>query len=96
MTSTSDIEWPTILVSPCGANGMHGGDDNIALGYDCCIGQFGAGQYSYCPGSRNLFSNGYSNGIPMSADEPLHNIDLVDEFGNLLEFFLHAGIITRQ
>ena len=28
----------------------------------------------------------YSNGIPMSADEPLHNIDLVDEFGNLLEY----------
>ncbi len=75
----------SILVSPCGANGTHGRDD-LALGYDCCISRFGAGEYAYRPGSRNLFSNGYSNGIPMSSDEPLHNIDLVDEFGNLLEY----------
>ena len=27
---------------------------------------------------------GYSNGLPMSVDEPLHNIDLVDEFGNII------------
>ncbi|KAL3803882.1 hypothetical protein HJC23_004044 [Cyclotella cryptica] len=76
----------SILVNPCGQNGTHGREDDIALGYDCCISRFGAGEYGYRQGSRNLFSNGYSNGIPMSVDEPLHNIDLVDEFGNILDY----------
>lgn len=75
-----------ILVNPCGANGTYGRDDDIALGYDCCVGQFGQGEYGFRPGTRNRFSNGYSNGIPISPDEPLHNIDLVDEFGNELDY----------
>ena len=75
-----------ILVNPCGANGTYGRDDDIALGYDCCMERYGRGEYSYRPGTRNRFSNGYSNGIPISPDEPLHNVDLVDEFGNDLEF----------
>ena len=63
-----------ILVNPCGANGTHGRDDDVALGYDCCINRFGQGEYAFRPGTRNRFSNGYSNGIPISPDEPLHNI----------------------
>ena len=76
----------SMLVNPCGSNGTHGREDDIALGYDCCMGRFGAGEYAFKAGSRNLFSDGYSNGIPMSSDEPLHNIDLVDEFGNLIDY----------
>lgn len=77
----------SILVNPCGSNGTHGRDDlDIALGYDCCMDRFGAGEYGYKQGSRNFLSDGYSNGLPMPADEPLHNIDLVDEFGNLIDF----------
>jgi hypothetical protein len=75
-----------ILVNPCGANGTYGRDDDIALGYDCCMERYGRGEYGFRPGTRNRFSNGYSNGIPISPDEPLHNVDLVDEFGNELEF----------
>ena len=76
----------TMLVNPCGSNGTHGREDDIALGYDCCMDRFGVGEYAYKPGSRNVFSNGYSNGIPLSSDEPLHNIELVDEFGNLIDY----------
>ncbi|KAL3758469.1 hypothetical protein ACHAWU_004312 [Discostella pseudostelligera] len=61
-------------------------EDDIALGYDCCMERYGRGEYGFRPGTRNRFSNGYSNGIPISPDEPLHNVDLVDEFGNELEF----------
>ncbi|KAL7543226.1 hypothetical protein ACHAXR_012531 [Thalassiosira sp. AJA248-18] len=75
-----------ILINPCGVNGTYGRDDDIALGYDCCMGRFGQGEYAFRPGTRNRFSNGYSNGIPISQDEPLHNIDLVDEFGNPLHY----------
>jgi len=75
-----------MLVNPCGTNGTYGRDDDVALGYDCCIERFGQGEYAYRPGTRNRFSNGYSNGIPISPDEPLHNIDLVDEFGNDLDY----------
>jgi len=75
-----------ILVNPCGANGTYGREDDIALGYDCCMERYGRGEYGFRPGTRNRFSNGYSNGIPISPDEPLHNVDLVDEFGNELEF----------
>ena len=75
-----------LLVNPCGANGTFGQDDDvIALGYDCCVDRYGQGEYTYRPGTRNRFSNGYSNGIPISPDEPLHNVDLVDEYGNEIE-----------
>ena len=63
----------SMLVNPCGTNGTHGRNDDIALGYDCCNNRFGSGEYSYKRGSRNQFSNGYSNGLPLSSDEPLHN-----------------------
>ena len=76
----------SILVNPCGANGTHGRDDDIALGYDCCMERFGQGEYAYRPGTRNRFSDGYANGIPLGPDEPLHNIDLVDEFGNEIDY----------
>jgi len=72
----------SLLVNPCGYNSTR--EDNIPLGYDCCINRFGYGEYSYSPGTRNRFSDGYSNGLPISVDEPLHNIDLVDEYGNEL------------
>jgi len=72
----------SLLVNPCGYNSTR--EDNQSLGYDCCINRFGYGEYSYSPGTRNRFSDGYSNGIPISVDEPLHNIDLVDEYGNEL------------
>lgn len=75
-----------ILVNPCGANGTYGRDDDVALGYDCCMERFGSGEYGYRLGSKDRFSNGYSNGIPTDPDEPLHNIDLVDEFGNGLDY----------
>ncbi|KAL7467854.1 hypothetical protein ACHAXS_008085 [Conticribra weissflogii] len=75
-----------ILVNPCGANGTYGRDDDVALGYDCCMGRFGQGEYAFRPGTRNQFSDGYSNGIPLGPDESLHNIDLVDEYGNELEY----------
>ena len=75
-----------LLVNPCGANGTYGRDDDIALGYDCCVGRFGEGEYTFRPGTRNRFSNGYSNGITISPDEPLHNVDLVDEYGNAIEY----------
>lgn len=75
-----------LLVNPCGANGTHGRvEEDVALGYDCCSERFGQGEYAFRPGTRNRFSNGYSNGIPVSPDEPLHNIELVDEFGNELD-----------
>jgi len=74
-----------ILINPCGANGTYGKDDDNALGYDCCVSRFGQGEYAFRPGTRNKYSNGYSNGIPTSTDEPLHNLDLVDEFGNSLD-----------
>eukprot|EP00956_Cyclotella_meneghiniana_P007936 scaffold10558_cov70-Cyclotella_meneghiniana.AAC.3 len=63
----------SMLVNPCGVNGTHGRNDNIALGYDCCMSRFGSGEYSYKRGTRNKFSDGYSNGLPLSSDEPLHN-----------------------
>ncbi|KAL9183798.1 hypothetical protein ACHAXT_004654 [Thalassiosira profunda] len=75
-----------LLVNPCGANGTYGRDDDVANGWDCCMNRFGQGEYAFRPGTRNRFSNGYSNGIPTSPDEPLHNIDLVDEHGNALDF----------
>ena len=75
-----------ILVNPCGANGTYGREDDVALGYDCCMERFGSGEYGYRLGSKDRFSNGYSNGIPIDPDEPLHNIDLVDEFGNGLDY----------
>ena len=74
-----------ILVNPCGANGTYGRDDDIALGYDCCMERFGSGEYGFRSGSRNLFSDGYANGIPADPDEALHNVDLVDEFGDILD-----------
>jgi hypothetical protein len=86
------ISYPTedysisILINPCGANNTHGREDESVLGYDCCIDRFGQGEYAFQLGTRNRFSNGYSNGIPLSRDEPLHNIDLVDEFGESLDF----------
>ena len=72
-----------LLVNPCGANGT---EDDIALGYDCCMERYGQGEYAFRPGSRNKFSNGYSNGIPISYNEPLHNIELVDEAGNPIDY----------
>jgi len=71
-----------LLINPCGYNSTR--EDNIPLGCDCCINRFGFGEYAIKPGTRNLFSDGYSNGLPISVDEPLHNIDLVDEYGNEL------------
>ena len=76
----------SILVNPCGANGTHGREDDIALGHDCCTERIGIGEYEYRPGTRNRFSNGYSNGIPADIDSALHNVDLVDEFGNELDY----------
>ena len=77
----------SLLVNPCGSNGTHGREDDIALGYDCCIGRSGQGEYFYRSGTTNKISNGYSNGFPAtSIDEPLHNIDLVDEVGNKLDY----------
>ena len=32
-------------------------------------------------GTRNRFSNGFSTGIPADADAPLHDVELVNEFG---------------
>jgi len=75
-----------IIVNPCGVNRTYGRDDDIPLGYDCCKERFGQGEYAFRPGTRNRFSNGYSNSIPISPDEPLHNIDLVDEFGSELDY----------
>eukprot|EP00986_Skeletonema_menzelii_P004358 scaffold1472_cov157-Skeletonema_menzelii.AAC.2 len=75
-----------ILANPCGANGTYGREDDMALGYDCCMERFGSGEYGYRLGSKDRFSNGYSNGIPVDPDEPLHNIDLVDEFGRSLDY----------
>ena len=75
-----------MLVNPCGTNGTYGREDDVALGYDCCMERFGEGEYGYRIGTHNRFSNGFANGLPMSADEPLHNIDLVDEFGNLIDY----------
>eukprot|EP00985_Skeletonema_marinoi_P000414 scaffold144_cov106-Skeletonema_marinoi.AAC.3 len=74
----------SILVNPCGSNGTYGREDDVALGYDCCMERFGSGEYGYRLGSKDRFSNGYSNGIPI--DSELHNIDLVDEFGNSLDY----------
>jgi hypothetical protein len=76
----------SILINPCGANGTYGREDDVALGYDCCMERFGQGEYGYRLGSKDRFSNGFSNGIPMDPDEPLHNIDLVDELGNSLDY----------
>lgn len=73
----------SLLVNPCGHNSTRE-DDSQALGYDCCMNRFGYGEYAVKPGTRDRFSDGYSNGLPISVDEPLHNIDLVDEYGNEL------------
>ena len=59
-----------VLVS---TNGTYGREDDVALGYDCCMERFGEGEYGYRIGTHNRFSNGFANGVPMSADEPLHN-----------------------
>ena len=73
----------SLLINPCGHNSTRE-DDSQALGYDCCMNRFGYGEYAVKPGTRDRFSDGYSNGLPISVDEPLHNIDLVDEYGNEL------------
>ena len=77
-----------LLVNPCGANGTRGraDDGDAALGYDCCAGRFGRGEYAFRPGTRNRLSNGYSNGIPADLDAPLHDVELVDEWGNELDY----------
>ncbi|KAL7504327.1 hypothetical protein ACHAXN_001999 [Cyclotella atomus] len=76
----------SMLINPCGSNGTYGREDSIALGYDCCMDRFGAGEYGYKPGSRNRYSDGFSNGLPVPNDEPFHNIEVVDEFGNLIDY----------
>ena len=35
----------SLLVNPCGANGTRDREDHLALGYDCCQGQYGEGEY---------------------------------------------------
>mmetsp|Transcript_9423 Transcript_9423/g.21956 ORF Transcript_9423/g.21956 Transcript_9423/m.21956 type:complete len:95 (-) Transcript_9423:667-951(-) len=35
-------------------------------------------------GTRNRFSNGFSTGIPADDDAPLHDVELVNEFGEPL------------
>ena len=38
----------SMLINPCGVNGTHGGiDRSIARGYDCCMNQFGRGEYGF-------------------------------------------------
>ena len=62
-----------MLVNPCGTNGTYGREDDVALGYDCCLERFGEGEYGYSLGTHNRFSNGFANGVdedhPDDSDE---------------------------
>ena len=80
-----------LLVAPCGANGTHGGGD--ALGYDCCINRYGAGEYARIDNDAQVYSprgEAFIRGLQINAfdaqmalpDEVLHNVKLVDESFN--------------
>eukprot|EP00979_Chaetoceros_neogracilis_P004514 scaffold787_cov285-Chaetoceros_neogracile.AAC.78 len=91
------IEYPypedyiiSMLVNPCGANGTHGGKyRSIALGYDCCMNQFGRGEYGflkYDNGSVMTDIEVFEKRLLSSHDEVLHNIIAADEAGNEIPF----------
>jgi hypothetical protein len=55
-TNTNGIKYHTsyppsedyeisVLVNPCGAKSTHGREDDVALGFDCCKGVFGGGEF---------------------------------------------------
>jgi hypothetical protein len=81
------IEYPhpedyviSMLINPCGVNGTHGGiDRSIARGYDCCMNQFGRGEYGFLKyvngnGSEMTDIAVFEKRILASHDEVLHNI----------------------
>ena len=79
----------TLLINPCGANGTHGGLGGIPLGWDCCRGSYGAGEYALIDAGAQIFSPQgvpFIKGLQISPwsqlalpDEVAHNVKLVDE-----------------
>jgi hypothetical protein len=80
----------SMLVNPCGANGTHDGvDKTIALGYDCCMNQFGQGEYGYLKyiNGRELSEmEALETRRFVSQHEVLHNMVLVNENGEMIPY----------
>mmetsp|Transcript_8780 Transcript_8780/g.17936 ORF Transcript_8780/g.17936 Transcript_8780/m.17936 type:complete len:607 (-) Transcript_8780:3125-4945(-) len=77
-----------LLVNPCGANGTYSGVGGKALGYDCCINNFGRGEYGLIRDQEHspVGEEPLIRGLQASPwheltgpDEVLHNMQLVDE-----------------
>ena len=84
MFPSSEDYLISLLVNPCGANGTHGDvGRGRALGYDCCMGRFGFGEYGHPRGDNGAVAVNALEVFPShfvaKHDEPLHNILLVDE-----------------
>ncbi len=92
-----------ILINPCGANGTHHDDhDNdyymytlpsYARGYDCCMSQFGRGEYGFLKYATThpnevawSDSEALSHRTLASHNEVSHNIITVDENGNIIPY----------
>ena len=82
-----------LLVAPCGANGTYGGLGGDALGYDCCMNKYGAGEYARIDNGAQIYSplgEAFIRGLQVNAfdaqmalpDEVLHNVQIVDEASN--------------
>ena len=70
-----------MMINPCGSNGTHGGLGGRALGYDCCNGGFGRGEYGI-PINDEVRALQISPGQFLAHhDEVFHNIKLVNEIG---------------
>jgi hypothetical protein len=80
----------SMLVNPCGANGTHNGaDTTIALGYDCCMHQFGQGEYGYLKyidGRELSDMEALEKRYLARQDEVWHNIVLVNENGDIIPY----------
>ena len=86
--ATSDYKI-TLLINPCGANGTHGGLGGSPLGYDCCLGSYGAEEYALIDPIGQVYSHQgepFIKGLQITPwsqlalpDEVAHNVNLVDE-----------------
>jgi hypothetical protein len=74
-----------MLVNPCGANGTHDGlDESIAKGYDCCMYQFGRGEYGFLKydNEREMINvEVFQKRLLAHHSEVIQNIITVDEHG---------------
>eukprot|EP00957_Ditylum_brightwellii_P206510 15348771-Ditylum_brightwellii.AAC.1 len=80
-----------ILVNPCGVNKTDDDEETSALGYDCCMGKFGEGEYGYLnydeeslrAGSSEKSKKQQNQGsrVMVGPNEVTHNMVIVDEYG---------------